>query len=312
MATVEKRGREAKGVILSRNQHTIASACEVRGRGYWTAQEVRVVMRPAEKNTGILLVRSDLSDRPSCPAHVTHRTDATLRTNLSRGAAKFEMVEHLMAALYAMEVDNCIVEIDSMELPGLDGSSKAYTDALSAAGLVIQAAERPRLVIDQMITLRDGHSWISASPVPNGVGHFGYQLAFDQHSDIPNQCFGCEGTPRQFIREVASARTFVTESQAKSLHAKGVGTHVSYQDLLVFGSRGPIDNDLRFQNECARHKTLDLIGDLALSGIELIGKFVSHRGGHQLNGKLAAALHQLAVQTKATHRNCVFSDRRAA
>lgn len=286
---------------LSRNQHTIASTCEVSGRGYWTAQDVRVVMRPAAKDTGIVLVRSDLPGSPSCPAHVSHRTDASLRTNLSRGDAKFEMVEHLMAALYSMEVDNCIVEIDSLELPGLDGSCKPFSDALASAGLVIQAAERKRLVIAQMITLRDGDCWITASPVVNGISHFGYQLEFDHPCEIASQSHGFSLSPHRFVRDIAPARTFVTKPQADALHSKGVAKHVTYRDLLVFGDDGPIDNELRFPNECARHKSLDLVGDLALAGVELVGKFISHRGGHQLNGKLAAALHQLAVQTPATH-----------
>ena len=108
----------------SRNQHSVASECRVSGRGYWTAKDVNVVIRPAGAGTGILLVRSDLPDRPRCLAHVCNRTDATLRTTLRQGRAEFQMVEHLMAALYAMEIDNCIVEIDSVDLPGLDGSSQ--------------------------------------------------------------------------------------------------------------------------------------------------------------------------------------------
>ncbi|MCA9138987.1 MAG: UDP-3-O-[3-hydroxymyristoyl] N-acetylglucosamine deacetylase [Planctomycetales bacterium] len=297
---------------LSRNQHTIASSCQLSGRGYWTAKEVQVVMHPAPVDTGIVLVRSDLPDRPSCPAHVSHRTDAKLRTNIAQGSAKFEMIEHLMAALYAMEIDNCIVEIDGIEFPGLDGSSKPYIDTLAGAGLIIQAAERPRLVIDQLITLREGSSWISAAPVPLGTSHFGYQLAFDQPGVIANQSYGFSCTPIRFSRDVAPARTFVSEDQAKALRARGIASHVSYSDLLVFGENGPIENEVRFKNECARHKALDLVGDLALVGVELIGKFISYRGGHSLNGRMANALHELAIQSQARRQSGFFSDRRHA
>jgi len=303
--------REA-AVNISRNQHTIASQCEVRGTGYWTAGKVRVVMRPAAADTGVVLVRSDLPDRPSCPAHVTCRTDARLRTNLTRGEARFQMVEHLMAALYALEIDNLIVEVDGEELPGFDGSSKPYVDALGQAGLVIQASQRPRLVIDQLITIREGASWISASPVAAGESHFGYQLVFDQPREIANQSFGFDCTPDRFVREVAAARTFVTQSQADALRRSGVARHVSHRDLLVFGDDGPIDNELRFQNECARHKSLDLVGDLALAGVDLVGKFVSHRGGHHLNGRMALALHRLARQSAVRRRETGFGQRRRA
>ncbi|MDV6034276.1 MAG: UDP-3-O-[3-hydroxymyristoyl] N-acetylglucosamine deacetylase [Phycisphaera sp. RhM] len=297
---------------LSRNQHSIASSCRLSGRGYWTAKEVEVAIHPAPVNTGVILVRTDLPGHPSCPAHVSQRTDAQLRTNVAQGDAQFEMIEHLMAALYAMEIDNCIVEINGCELPGLDGSSKPFIDALATAGLVIQAGERRRLVIDQVITLREGSSWISAAPVPTGVSHFGYQLVFDQEGEIPNQCYGFACTPTRFSRDVAPARTFVTESQAKALHARGVAQHVSYEDLLVFGADGPIDNTTRFKNECARHKALDLVGDLALVGVELVGKFISYRGGHRLNGRMAQALHDLAVQSQSRSQVGCFSDRRHA
>ena len=299
-------------MIHSRNQHTIASACEVAGRGYWSSRHVRVVIHPASANTGIQLLRSDQPGRPTCPAHVTSRCDAKLRTNIGRDGARFEMVEHLMAALYAMEIDNCVVEIDSCELPGLDGSSRPYVEALSEAGLVIQAAERPRLVIEQLITLREGNSWITASPLATGGGHFGYQLAFDQPGPIGDQNFGFTCSPIRFSRDVAPARTFVTQQQAETFQSQGVATHVSYQDLLVFGENGPIDNELRFKNECARHKTLDLVGDLALVGVDLIGKFVSYRGGHRLNGRMALALHELAVQSQSTINRESQAERQAA
>ena len=295
---------------ISRNQHTLASVCEVRGKGYWSGDEVRIVMRPAEKNTGIVLVRSDLPGEPSCPAHVSFRSDAGLRTNLTNGEARFQMVEHLLAALYAFEIDNCRVEINAEELPGLDGSSRPYVSAIQSSGLIIQAAERQRLVIEQLITLHDGAAWITASPAASGVSQFGYQLAFDHPGEIPNQCYSFACTPRRFAHEIAPARTFVTETQAKSLQGRGVAEHVSYQDLLVFGESGPIDNELRFVNECARHKTLDLVGDLSLAGVELIGRFTSHRGGHQLNGRMAKALYELAALSKSAHSNCVFSESR--
>lgn len=298
---------------LSRNQHSIATDCEVTGRGYWTAKPVRVVMRPAPVGTGIQLIRSDLPGRPSCPAHVSRRDDTQLRTIVSQGDAKFEMIEHVMAALYALEIDNCIVEIDGCEFPGLDGSSQPYIEALSAAGLVIQAAERPRLVIEQVITLREGLSWITASPTPTGISHFGYQLVFDEAGPIANQSYGFSCTPIRFCRDVAPARTFVTEQQAEALRARGVAQHVSCQDLLVFGDDGPIDNEVRFRNECARHKALDLVGDLALVGVELVGKFISYRGGHSLNGRMAKALHDLAVQASLRcDQNRFGQQRRAA
>lgn len=298
-------------MITSRNEHTIAASCSFSGKGYWTGQEVSVAIHPAQSGTGVKLVRTDLDGSPECAAHVSQRQDASLRTNLHSGDAQFQMVEHLMAALYALEIDNCIVEIDGEELPGLDGSSKAIVDALRHAGLIVQAKSRPTLVIQQNIRIGGVDGWIEASPLRGNRSTFEYQLSFDGASPIPNQNYRVELTPRRFSREVAPARTFVTEAQANEIRATGVASHVSNQDLLVIGPEGPIDNEYRYTNECARHKTLDLIGDLALAGIDLVGNFVSFRGGHKLNGKMASHLAELAANqtTNATHSS---QSRRAA
>lgn len=280
-----------------RNEHTLAASCQVRGRGYWTGQDVTVSIHPAPSGTGIELHRSDLNQgssapTPGCRAHVDHRGDASLRTNLSLGDASFEMVEHLIAALVGLEIDNAIVEIDGKEMPGLDGSSLPWVDALVSGGLVVQAASKRRLVITDCYRVSNGDGWVEAAPPRHDESYYEYQLSYDDETPIEPQAFGVELSPDAFIRGVAPARTFVTLAQAEAIKARGIATHVSNQDLVVIGSDGPIDNQFRFTNECARHKTLDLIGDLALCGVELVGRFTSFRGGHALNGRMA---HQLAI-----------------
>ncbi|NNE00682.1 MAG: UDP-3-O-[3-hydroxymyristoyl] N-acetylglucosamine deacetylase [Pirellulaceae bacterium] len=283
---------------VSRNEHTIAESCQVSGRGYWTGQHVRVVISPAPVGTGVQLVRVDLPDQPTCIASTSNRRDTQLRTIVQNGHARFEMVEHLMAALYAMEIDNCRVEIDGEEFPGLDGSSHAYVNALQHAGLIVQASVRRRLVIDRPIRVERGNRWIQAtplSPTKKSGTHFEYRLRFNTDTPIAAQTFSFTCTPSCFAREVSRARTFVTKSQAESLRAQGVAQHVTNQELLVFDEHGPVDNKLRYQDECARHKTLDLIGDLSLTGLDIIGSITSYRGGHSLNGLLAQRLVELAA-----------------
>lgn len=281
-------------MIPSRNEHTIAASCSVSGRGYWSGKEVSVTIHPGPAGTGVRLVRTDLPSQPDCHAVVAHRVDASLRTNLSCGEARFELVEHLLAALYALEIDNCVVEISAEELPGLDGSSQAFVQALRGAGLVPQAQTRRTLTIAKTIRIGDSSGWIEATPSRNGKASFEYQLSFDGPSPIRNQGYRVELTPRRFAREIAPARTFVTFQQAEEIRRSGAAAHVTNQELLVIGESGPVENEYRFTNECARHKTLDLIGDLALAGIDLIGNFVSFRGGHQLNGQMANCLAELA------------------
>jgi UDP-3-O-acyl N-acetylglucosamine deacetylase len=259
--------------------------------------------------TGIRFVRSDLVDRDPCPATVAYRVDAALRTNLECGAAKFQMVEHLMAALCGLEIDNCVVEVDAEELPALDGSSQGYVHRLQSAGLIVQARQRPRLVIEDRYRIGSPEAWIEAAPAKQGESYFEYQLSFDDDTPIAPQAFSVSMTPDRFVRQVAAARTFVTEQQARQIRAAGIASHVTNQDCLVIGGDGPIDNQFRFFNECARHKTLDLIGDLALCGYELIGRFTSFRGGHQLNGRMA---RQLAVLASKISPSAVQSYRKAA
>lgn len=204
------------------------------------------------------------------------------------------MVEHLMASLYGLEIDNCLVEIDGKELPALDGSSHEFVSALRHAGLILQAASRKRLVVDRVVRIGGRHGWIEVSPSRTGKACFEYQLSFDGPSPIKNQTYRVELTPRRFVREISQARTFVTAQQAHEIRSSGVASHVTNQDLLVIDANGPIDNVYRYTNECARHKTLDLIGDLSLAGVDLIGNFVSFRGGHQLNGEMAQQLKGFA------------------
>jgi len=284
-------------VIAARNEHTIATSCEIHGRGYWSGQRVTVTIHPAAAGSGIRFVRSDLSPPTTCAAHVQYRTDTRLRTNLQCGNARFQMIEHLMAALVALEIDNCTVEVSGEELPALDGSSQGYIEQLRGAGLIVQARPRQRLVITDRYRVGSAESWIEAAPATAGESYYEYQLSFDDDTPLAPQAFGTKLTPDRFIRELASARTFVTADQAAEFRAAGVASHVTNRDLLVIGRDGPIDNELRFQNECARHKTLDLIGDLGLVGIELVGRFTSFRGGHQLNGRMAAQLAKLANST---------------
>lgn len=281
-------------MIRPRNEHTLAGVCEVRGKGYWSGREVRVRFCPAAASSGIRFVRTDLPGHPSCLAISCNVTPGSLRTNLRDGDASFEMIEHVMAALYGLEVDNCIVEIDAEEIPGMDGSAKEFVHALRSVGMVVQAAARKRYLINRNFRVGDDHAWIEAMPVSDGHPVYEYWLDYGDHSPIRPQSYCGSLSAHSFARELAPARTFVTAEQVDRLRSAGVGTHVGPQDLLVFDDSGLIDNRLRYENECARHKALDLIGDLALTGFDLVGHFVSNRGGHRLNAELATQLAEVA------------------
>jgi UDP-3-O-[3-hydroxymyristoyl] N-acetylglucosamine deacetylase/3-hydroxyacyl-[acyl-carrier-protein] dehydratase len=282
----------------SRPQRTIARDAEVRGIGYLLGSDVTVRFRPADADSGIRFVRVDLPDRPSVPALASFVEPRERRTALRRGEAVVELVEHVLAALAGLRIDNCTVELDAPETPGMDGSSLAFARALDSAGVVEQDRPRQVLVIDRPVTVRDGKATVAAYPGDPDRLVLSYQLDYGHDSPIPAQAYFAEPCPERFLREIAPARTFLLAAEAEALRASGIGSRTSEADLLIFGAEGPIGNSLRFPDECARHKLLDVMGDLALLGKDLVGHVVAHRSGHALNVELARAL--LAAEAESS------------
>ncbi|MGE3821294.1 MAG: UDP-3-O-acyl-N-acetylglucosamine deacetylase [Isosphaeraceae bacterium] len=274
----------------SRPQRTIASDTEVRGVGFFHGSDVTLRFRPAEPDTGVVFQRTDLPGRPRVLAHVAHVVPTPRRTTIRQGDARVEMVEHVMAGLAGLHVDNCLVEIDAPEAPGCDGSSQPYVEAIEAVGTLEQDRARPVLVIDRPVSVQEGGSVLTAYPsaVP-GFG-LGYHLDYGADNPIGRQSYFVEVNPRSFIEELAPSRTFVTESEARALREAGIGTRTTEADVLIFGKEGVLGNALRYADECVRHKILDMVGDLALLGKDLQGHVVAHRSGHSLNAALARAL----------------------
>jgi len=274
----------------SRPQQTIQRPTTVVGFGYWSGKEVHVEFRPAPKGSGITFVRDDLGPQASIPGRVEYRTDVLRRTNLSLGGANVEMVEHIMAALAGLQIDNCEVGVDQAEMPGCDGSAIEFVDALLNVGLQEQDEEISYLEITETVRLTSGEAWIEAHPVVNGSYSIEFELDYPEDSVIGRQSAAVEVTPERFRRELAPSRTFVLQREAEEMVRRGLGTHVTPRDLLIFDQQGVVGNELRFENECARHKALDLIGDMALTGHTIVGRIVAHRSGHKLNAKLAQEL----------------------
>ncbi len=280
--------------IASRPQRTIAREAGLRGVSFLGGLDVQLRFRPAGPGTGVVFVRTDLPDRPSVPALVRHVLPRQRRTAIGRGPAVVEMVEHVMAALAGLRVDNCVVEIDGPETPGCDGSSRAFAEALAEAGTVEQDAPREVLVIDRPITVREGEAILTAHPGDPGHLVLSYQLDYGPRTSIGRQSFFVNVSPESFRAELSASRTFLLEAEADALREAGIGSRTTERDLLIFGRDGVIGNQLRFPDECARHKTLDLLGDLALIGMDLSGHVVAHRSGHSLNAEMARRLLRAA------------------
>ena len=271
-------------------QRTISQPAEVRGIGFLTGADVRIRFLPAPVDTGIVFVRDDLPDRPSVPARIDHVVPRQRRTTIQRGAAVVEMVEHVMASLSGSQIDNCLVEINASETPGCDGSSQAFTEALWGAEIVEQDLPRKRLRIERPITVTEGNACISALPADHEALTISYSLDYGPESPIARQSRTVDVTPDAFRDHLSPSRTFLLEKEAQTLRQSGVGARTTVSDLLIFGQDGPIGNTLRFADEPVRHKMLDLVGDLALLGQDLVGQVIAHRSGHQLNAELARKL----------------------
>ncbi len=275
-----------------RFQHTISHPCHVSGRGYWSGQPITLTFLPAPAETGVRFVRTDLPNRPSVEATADNRVDMQLRTRLANGEAMVDMVEHVMAALFGMQIDNVEVHCTGAEMPGLDGSSLAFALALDDAGRTPLRNRRSTLRINKKMRVGEGNQWITVEPSESDCLEIEYRLDYGPANPIGTATYATQVTEDAFYHRLAPARTFISLKEAEQLQERGLARHVTTRDLLVFDGDGPIDNTLRFSDECARHKALDLLGDLALAGIDLIGKVVAYRSGHQMNGRLAEQLRK--------------------
>lgn len=280
---------------VARRQRTLARPVSVTGFGYFSGRDIRVEFWPAAENAGITFVRHDIGGAARVPADVMLRVDQPRRTNLELNGIRVEMVEHVLAALAGMRVDNCEVWVDAAEMPGVDGSSKAFVEALDSAGYVEQRSPVRQIVVGQTVRVGGDDSWIEAQPPRSAGLSISFELDYGEQTAIGRQLFALDITPDSFRHQVANCRTFIPQEVAQSILAQGIGKRVTSGDLLIFGPHGPIDNSLRFADECVRHKLLDVVGDLALTGCEVIGHIVGYRCGHQLHAELAKRLLEQVV-----------------
>jgi UDP-3-O-acyl N-acetylglucosamine deacetylase len=284
--------------MQGRLQRTIRQSAETSGIGFLTGKDIRIRFQPAAANQGIEFRRTDRLGAAPIPARIEFAVHRDRRTAIERDGTAVEMIEHVMAALAGLQIDNCTVEIDGPEPPGMDGSSLQFAEELLAAEIVDQPATRSVSVVPDTAFVGEpqDESEITFCPLDKPGLVLAYHLNYGPRSPIPAQSFSLEVTPESFMRELAFARTFVLEPEALSLRAAGYGTRTTYRDLLVFGPEGPIDNTLRAPDECARHKVLDCLGDFALLGTDIHGKFSAFRSGHHLNRTMVRKLIGRAAQ----------------
>jgi UDP-3-O-[3-hydroxymyristoyl] N-acetylglucosamine deacetylase/3-hydroxyacyl-[acyl-carrier-protein] dehydratase len=273
-----------------RNRRTVQGSAELRGVGLHTGAAATLRLGPAPAGSGVVFVRKDLPGAPRIPANPDAVVDRGRRTALAAGTAEVHTVEHLLSACHGLGVDDLLVEIDAVEVPGMDGSALPFVEALRRARVVeIPGAPRRELLLraPEGVTEPGSDATLSALPHEHGLA-VSYTLDYGPRAPFGPQHVALELSEETFVREIAPARTFVLEAEAEALRRAGLGKGATTENTLVVGAQGPVDNRLRFPDEYARHKVLDLLGDLFLAGADIRARVVAVRSGHGGNARLAA------------------------
>jgi len=283
--------------VTYRAQQTVAGPAEIMGVGFLTGADVRLRFLPAPVDAGVAFIRTDLPAPVRIPARVEHVTGTRRRTTLGHAPHAIGLVEHVLAALAGLHIDNCLIEVNAPEPPGLDGSAQGFVDVLRATGTRLQAGRKAVYMPTSSVLVAHEGATLALHPSPRAELRISYLLDYGPLASIHRQRHTQTVTPESFVNELAATRTFLLEAEAEAFRRQGLGARTKISDLLVFGDRGLLHNELRYGNEPARHKVLDLVGDLSLFGHDLQGHVVAYRSGHPLNVELVRALaRQLSMR----------------
>jgi UDP-3-O-acyl N-acetylglucosamine deacetylase len=281
-------------------QRTIASEAVFSGKALQTGREASVICRPASAGAGIIFNRTDLPGSSGiCLSDAVFSADHARRSVIGEGAYAVQTVEHFLAALWALGIDNLSVEVDGPELPAMDGSALEFFRILESAGSREQSLDRGPIVVLEEERVEDGDRSITA--IPADIFSVLYLIDYPCPS-IGRETFDISLDRDTFEREIAPARTFCLKAEADALIKAGLGKGATLENTLVMGEDGPVGTALRFPNEPVRHKVLDLVGDLYMLGRPLIGRFIAEKSGHALNGMMVRKIYEKYVKNTAGHR----------
>jgi UDP-3-O-[3-hydroxymyristoyl] N-acetylglucosamine deacetylase len=283
-------------------QRTLKAPIGCVGVGLHSGLRVNMTLRPARADHGVVFRRTDLGIE--IPARFDHVVDTRLATvlGLDDGTARIGTVEHLMAALAGSLIDNVVVEVDGPELPILDGSAAPYQFLLDCAGSVEQDAPRTVIHVNRRVHVSEGDAFAEFRPASPGRTHLHMAMSIDfSAAAIGRQALSLELTPESFRRELARARTFTLVQEIDQMRAAGFARGGSLDNAVVVDQARVLNPaGLRMPDEFARHKLLDDVGDLALAGAQISGRFIAHRSGHALNNRLLRALFSEATARQET------------
>jgi UDP-3-O-[3-hydroxymyristoyl] N-acetylglucosamine deacetylase len=269
-----------------RSQRTIKNEVSFEGIGLHTGKHARVVLKPAARDTGITFMRID--KLMMIKAHVGSVIDTAFATTIGHNGVKIRTVEHILAALAGLGIDNIYVEVNGPEIPILDGSSTEIISIILRAGIAKQGKKRPYLKIKRPILFDDGHSKVAALPY-NGR-RITYSIFFD-HYGFGEQRLSLDLDEETFAKEIAPARTFGFLKDIEYLRTNGLAKGGSLDNAIILGENGVLNSSgLRYKDEFVRHKVLDSIGDFMLLGFPIYGHIIANRSGHSANIKFLKKL----------------------
>lgn len=269
-----------------RAQRTIKSEISFEGIGLHTGKHARVTLKPAARDTGVIFARTD---KPMViKAYVGSVIDTAFATSIGHNGIKIRTIEHLMAALAGLGIDNIYVEVHGPEIPILDGSSTELISVILRAGIAKQGKKRPYLRIKKPFVFEDGHSTIVAFPYKGS--RITYRISFHHHG-IGEQKISIDINEESFAREIAPARTFGFLKDIEYLRTNGLAKGGSFENAIILGETGVLNvTGLRFPDEFVRHKVLDSIGDFSLIGFPIYGHIIASKSGHSSNIKFLQKL----------------------
>jgi UDP-3-O-[3-hydroxymyristoyl] N-acetylglucosamine deacetylase/3-hydroxyacyl-[acyl-carrier-protein] dehydratase len=320
-------------------QRTIKNPVTLSGVGLHTGNKSNMTFKPAPENSGIIFKRIDLPGSPEIPADIDHVIDISRGTTIAKEGAEVHTVEHVLASIMGSEIDNIVVELDSNEPPIMDGSAKDYVETLKAAEIVEQNAKRDYLIIEDTVHYHDDVNNVDIVALPL-KDDFRISVMVDYNNPaLGVQHTGLFNLHKEFEKEFAPSRTFCFLSEIEFLIEQGLikggdlnnaivivdkeankeeleilKNRIGIGESVILGSSVTLNNkELRFKNEPARHKLLDLIGDLALIGAPVKGQILAARPGHKSNVEFTKMLRKLYLQKKIEKKfqimkseNCIF------
>lgn len=267
-----------------RLQQTLASPIGCVGVGLHSGQPVTLTLRPAPPDTGIVFVNRNGTAGASMAASVEHLVPTELCTAISGNGFQVKTIEHILAALTGLNIDNVYVEVDAGEAPVMDGSAAPFVRLIRSAGVISQNRSQSFLKLTRPLEVIDGSKRIRIEP--SATPRITYSIQYD-HPLIQTQTYSYECSASAFESEIAEARTFGFLHEVEALWARGLGRGGNLENTVVLSTDGVLnESGLRFANEFVRHKVLDLIGDFSLLGLPFIGHLIAERSGHAMHTRL--------------------------